>query len=153
MQIKQQWLVPAAALAIVFVIGVGLLMMKKGPGQKGPTTTDVLPTQVQLPPVEDSVSATVTADKRKEYVTVAVTGVPSDVTDIEVELAYTDKQGNTDAAIDVITIEAGKKVEKKLALGTCSATCTFDFGGGAVNLRLKFNGTKGSRLFEKEYTL
>lgn len=150
---KQQWLIPGVALLIVFVVGVGLLMSKRDGQQKEPSTTEVLPTQEQLPKVESTVNATLTTDKKKQYATVTVTGVPEDVTDIEVELAYTDKQGNTDAAIDMITIEKGKKAEKKLALGTCSATCTFDFGGGQVHLKLKFNGTKGSRLFEKEYSL
>ena len=141
-------------LLVVVILGVVATQMK-GPATTGKDTTEnVLPENEEFPTVESTVEVSMKADKRKEKIVISVANVPSDVTLIEYEATYQDKDGNQKGGVGEIEVDGTSALSDPFPLGTCSSgACVYDNGGDSVKINLKFTGSKGTRVFEKEFPL
>ncbi len=146
-------MIPLVIVIVTVLVGGGVVWKSKMAEKNKEATENVLPQQEQFPTVESSVSVDLTSDKKKQRVTITLENVPEDVTMVEYELTYTSKGGIPKGAIGAIELE-GTSGTVQADLGTCSSgSCVYDNEGSKVNLTLKFTGTKGVRVFEKEFEL
>lgn len=149
----KQVMIPLVVVVVAVILGGGIVWKSKMAKENREKTENVLPKQEQFPKVESSVSVGVASDKKKQRVTLSVENVPTDVTMVEYELTYTAKGGIKKGAVGELEL-SGTTGEAKADLGTCSSgTCVYDNEGSSVALVLKFTGSKGVRVFEKEFEL
>lgn len=146
-------MIPLVIVLVALIVGGGVVWKSKMAEKSMEETENVLPKQAQFAQVESTVGVNLASDKKKQKVTIDVDHVPADVTLIEYELTYTAKGGIKKGAVGEIEI-ADVKGSVTADLGTCSSgTCVYDNEGSNVNLSLKFTGSKGVRVFEKEFEL
>lgn len=141
-----------AVLAAVFIFS------GKSPVQE--EKESVLPQEEVFGKIDSSVVVNVEKAGDGRRVLLTIENIPRDITDIEYDFTY-------DALVNVEgedqTVSRGTSssfeveesdYEKEIVLGSCSANvCTYDRGVTSVKVSLRFNSTKGIKIFEKEYTL
>lgn len=153
LQNKKMMAVVGIVIIIVLIV-VGRVLL----GGSRVTTeapTEVLPTEELIPTIDPSVAVDLASKTEGREVTLSVNGIPQGTDSIEYSLSYeTIKQG-IQGVIGTVSLEGGEKsYSKDITLGTCSSgTCTYHDVSGAITLSLKFTGSYGERLFEKEYNL
>lgn len=116
-----------------------------------------LPKTQSAPTVDSSVIVTLKADPKKENALLSVSAAPKGTTEIYYEFSY-------DALIDGETVSRGvvgnldmkgdDAVDSSITIGTCSSgTCKYDKGVSSVHLFLRFSGSYGEQVFEKDFEL
>lgn len=118
-------------------------------------SVSITPTQAVIPTVDSSVKVTLESTTQNKETTLAVNGIPKGTTSIEYELSYNTASQGLQGVIGTIELKKGEsEVEKELTLGTCSSgTCVYHSVVGAIQVSLKFNGSYGEKIFEKEFEL
>ena len=150
-------LIVGAIIVLLIIVGIFLTSSKKASNSGDRAGEDVLPDVEVLPTVDASVKVDLKADAKKENVNLTVTGVPSGTTEIEYELSYdalVDGESVPKGVIGTIPFDGKEPIKRGITIGTCSSgTCKYDKGITSIKALLKFTGSYGSRLFEKEYKI
>lgn len=151
---KIKIVVGAMVLILVILVGAKLFIFNKA-GQKE-QKTEVLPTEVLIPTVDSSVKVDLKSATAGRDVTLSIEGIPSGTKSMEYSLSYnTVKQGIQGVIGTVSSTDIkGKSYSKDLTLGTCSSgTCVYHEVDGPISLSLKFSGSFGEKIFEKDFNL
>lgn len=137
---------------ILVLLLVGFLIF--GRSNKTNQTSDLEPTDEVLPTVDSSVKVSLTGTNSNKDVTLEVTNLPNGTEFVDYELSYQTASQGLQGVIGTVQTEGESTIEKELTLGTCSSgTCVYHQVVGKINLTLKFTGSYGERIFEKEYEL
>jgi len=151
MKPEQKKYLMIAGIAIVLLV-VGFLIF----GRNKQTKTDnkePLPTEMVIPTVDQSVRVSLTDAGSGKEVLLSISNVPGGTESVDYELSYNTAQQGLQGVIGTIT-GPEDSYEKKLTLGTCSSgTCVYHQVVGKIKLSLKFNGSYGEKVFEKEYSI
>jgi len=141
-----------AGLACLGIILTISLQSKKVVIQKSSETVqtdeDVIPTvgsatMVSLQPLQG-----------KKELKIIVQGIPKGTDVVDYQLSYETKSQGRQGVIGTITSFTNDSLEKQITLGTCSSgRCVYHEVVGTINASLKFTGSYGDRLFEKEFAL
>lgn len=138
---------------LVFLVVISYWLLRKKNNSKN-TAYTVSPTEVLVPTIDSSVKVNLVSSLPGKEVLLTIENIPAGTETIDYELSYqTPKQG-LQGVLGTIKIDKNKKYEKKITLGTCSSgTCVYHEVLGKVKLILKFNGSFGERIFEREYEI
>ncbi|NTU46579.1 hypothetical protein HGA88_03050 [Candidatus Roizmanbacteria bacterium] len=154
MNMNKKYLYPAIGGVIVFIIVVGIILTSK-PRTTAQNNSAIQPTVEAIPTVDASVKVSLSADAAKKEVTLSIQGIPASTAKIEYELSYQAMGKGSQGAIGNATLTGGEtEYQKKITLGTCSSgTCVYHTVEGPVSLSLKFSGSYGEKLFQKDFQL
>ncbi len=119
------------------------------------TFSSISPTEMLIPTIDNSVKVGLLVSAPGKEVLLKIKNIPKGTQVIDYELSYqTAKQGLQGV---IGTIDLGRNesdFQKKITLGTCSAgVCVYHEVVGKIKLNLKFTGSYGERVFEKEYEI
>jgi len=144
---------------VVLIIGAALyyfLVPKNGQGDNAPKTNNVLNQGENIAPTVDaSVKVRLTSGVGKKDAELKVEEVPSGTQTVEYMLSYQEKQKGLQGVLGTVTLGGNEKeFNKQITLGTCSSgRCVYHEVVGKVKATLKFSGTYGDKIFEKEYEM
>jgi hypothetical protein len=149
---KSKWLIILGSGLVIIVVLVVILLRpstKKAPEEK----KSVLPQDQTVKQAESSIQVGVSLLPDGKRVKLAIENIPSKYQEIEYEFSYDTEKGVPRGVLGTITV-AGDSYEKEIVLGSCSTnTCTYDAGVKKVKVSLKFTGSSGASVFEKEFEL
>lgn len=154
MKNKKNMVMIAVILVVLVIIGFIVINANKNKVNKN---SNVAPTEAEsiVPTTDASTIATLTTSNSGKEVTLSIEGIPNDTTTIDYELSYSTKQQGFQGVIGTISPDSNEKTyEKKITLGTCSSgKCVYHEVVGAIKTTLKFSGSYGEKILEKEFTL
>lgn len=140
------------SIVVFIVIVVGMLMLRKA--NNAPTPTSQQPTEAVIPTIDSSVKVDLTSSTGGKEVLLEIKNIPSGTQTIDYELSYQTKQQGLQGVIGTITLNNEPEYQKKITLGTCSSgKCVYHEVVGKIKLSLKFTGSYGEKVFEKEYEI
>lgn len=148
---QKKYLIITITVIALLVIGYWLLGNRnKGNKQE---SKEPLPTEMVIPTVDQSVRISLTDAGSGKEVLLSISNVPGETESVDYELSYNTAQQGLQGVIGTIT-GSEDSYEKKLTLGTCSSgACVYHQVVGKIKLSLKFNGSFGEKVFEKEYLI
>ena len=147
---QKKYLVIAGVIIVLLVVGLWLFGRTK---QVKTDNKEPFPTEMVIPTVDDSVVVNLEDKGNGKEVVLKIENAPSGTEFIDYELSYNTAQQGLQGVIGTIT-ESGVGYQKELTLGTCSSgTCIYHQVVGKIKLSLKFNGSFGEKVFEKEYSI
>lgn len=113
------------------------------------------PTEEIIPTVDSSVVVNLTHKGLTKDVTLSIKGVPKETKSVEYSLSYSTASQGIQGVIGTVNFDKGEnKYEKDLVLGTCSSgTCIYHEVVSKITVSLKFSGSYGVKVFEKEFSL
>ena len=81
--------------------------------------------------------------------------VPPGTQTVEYELSYQEKEKGLQGVLGTVTLDENQtEFDKQITLGTCSSgRCVYHEVVGKVKATLKFSGSYGDKIFEKEYEM
>lgn len=143
---------------VVIIIGFVSFIMVRGDKQETPAEIKKAPTQEEIiPTVDASVKVKIVPHLEKKKFDLVVSGIPDSTTTLEYELTYQTAKGGLPGYSSAIDIESGQDTyeKKDFLLGTCSTggACTYDEVVGPLKVTIKFTGSYGEKLFEKDFEL
>lgn len=140
-------------IAVLLVIGVLIFLQSRNVKKIPPKA--MIPTEELIPTVDSSVRVDLKTKIPGQEVSLTVKGIPNGSESFEYSLSYETKQQGTQGVIGTVILGASdSSYEKDITLGTCSSgKCVYHEVVGKVMLSLKFVGSYGERIFEKEYSL
>ena len=146
---------PFIVVALVILLGVAGMMVISNKNKKSPEKTYTQTPSSVVPTVDSSVKVTIEEGKEKGYIVLNIDGIPTDTDTIEYEFTYdTKEQGLQGSINDPVSVKGKKTFSKEVFLGTQSGKAkTYHEVVGPIRVALLFNGTYGSKSFEKEYEL
>lgn len=151
---KNKMILIGGVLVVLLLVGIFYLNSKKSDISTS-TPGDQLPTEVVVPTVDSSVKVSLTSVLQKQRVLLSITGMPSGTTSIEYELSYQTLQQGLQGILtpEPISITSSQsKFSKELVLGTeSSGRFVYHQVMGKINVNIKFNGSYGTKIFEKEF--
>jgi hypothetical protein len=148
---QKKYLIIGAVLILLFIIGYWLLAKNKPPKTEN---KEALPTEVLIPTIDNSVRVSLTDLGNGKEVALKIVNVPKGTESVDYELSYNTAQQGLQGVIGTINVSGETSYEKKITLGTCSSgTCVYHQVVGKIKLSLKFNGSYGEKVFEKEYSI
>lgn len=153
---KKSILVVGAVLLVTVVVFYYLFIPKKSTMKNTPKVNSVLNQEENVAPTVDAtVKVQLTSGVGKKDVTLRVEGVPSGTQTVEYMLSYQEKQKGLQGVLGTITLgENENKIDKQITLGTCSSgKCVYHEVVGKIKATLKFSGSYGDKIFEKEYEI
>lgn len=138
---------------VLLVIGVLVFLQSKNVKKIPPKA--MIPTEELIPTVDSSVQVDLKTKIPGKEVVLTVKNMPKGSESFEYSLSYETKQQGTQGVIGTVVLNASDlSYEKDITLGTCSSgKCVYHEVVGKVMLSLKFAGSYGERIFEKEYSL
>lgn len=153
-QNKNLLMIGIGAVVLVAIIG-GIFVFG---GSKKKTTKPEVKEEIEdeiIPTVDPSVVVELEPVKGNKELTITVDKIPNGTDTIDYEMSYETEEQGLQGILGTLTVEKGaSQVEKTVTLGTCSSgSCVYHKVKGAIKASMKFNGTYGERIFEKEYTL
>jgi len=141
-------------LIVLVVVGVFFFMNKRNQTQ---TNKDqgVTPTEALVPTVDSSVKVSLDPLNGNKEMMLKLSGIPKNTSTIEYSLSYMTKSQGLQGVIGTITLDSdATEYEKKLTLGTCSSgTCVYHEVVGSIKAELKFSGSYGDKVLNKEFSL
>lgn len=146
-------IVLVVSVLVVLVVGFIIFNINRTKAEK---KVVINPTEIEsiVPTTDASTVATLTSLNGGKEVTLKIEGIPNDTTTIDYELSYSTKQQGFQGVIGTISNVKEKIFEKKITLGTCSSgKCVYHEVVGAIKVTLKFSGSYGEKILEKEFTL
>ncbi len=112
------------------------------------------PTEEVIPTIDSSVVVDLISLSTGREVQLTIGKIPSGTSTIDYELSYQTAKQGLQGVIGTITLNKESDYKKNLTLGTCSSgTCIYHQVIGKINLTLKFNGSYGERIFEKDFEI
>ncbi len=147
-------LVAAVIIALLLVVGGIFLFNSKGKKTANEGSSSIA-NEAAIPTVDASVKVQLETLPGNKEVLLNIEGIPTGTKTLEYELSYEARnQGPQGVITQPIDVSGQTSYEKKITLGTCSSgTCVYHDVVGDINLSLKFSGTYGQRIFEKEFPL
>ena len=109
-----------------------------------------------FPTIDSSVQVDFLVASEKKDVILKLNGIPTSTNNIDFELTYEDKKKGLQGAFGSIALNGEKSYEKRIkdALATCSSgKCVYHEIVGKIKVNLKFTGSYGDKIFEKEYAI
>jgi hypothetical protein len=144
----------AGAVTLVIIIGVIMLMGRNAQTSKQSSTSQEqsdIQNEPTIAPVSSSVKVSLTPVKAGKEVKIMVANPPSGTEKMEYELSYDSSNRGSQGAIGELK---GSSHDATVTLGTCSSgTCIYDSVTGPLKLSIKFSGSYGEQIFEKDYDL
>ncbi len=149
MKYKKKYLYSLIFIFLLLLV-IFLALFAKNKSKK---TTDLIqPTEVKIPTIDNTVKIDLISLLSGKEVLLKIDNIPQTTETIDYELSYQTKNQGFQGIIGTIDVENKKNFQKKLTLGTCSSgTCVYHQLVGKIKLNLKFNGSYGEKIFEKEY--
>ncbi len=137
---------------VVLLVIVGKIFMKPTGGATSLSPTEVM--DEPIPTIDSSVMVELKQQTGSHDVVLSMSDLPKGTESIDYELSYETVKQGLQGVIGTIVVTDEKSYEKKLTLGTCSSgACVYHEVDGAIKLNLKFTGSFGEKIFEKEYEL
>ncbi len=149
---KQHMMAISVVAVLVAVIIIGILVMRK-PKTGSSQQSSVLPTQTVLPTVNPSVSVSLSPQNGGKQVTLSINGIPGGTKTIEYEISYNASNRESPGIYSILNTDPNEKTwSKTFDVGTCSSgVCIYDKVVGGMKVQLKFTGSYGEQIFEKEF--
>lgn len=148
---KAQMMFVGGGLIVLILVGT-LVFRGRSSSQKNTSSTE--PTEAVIPTVDTSVQVSLTSSSGGKEVALNIKGIPLGTQTIDYELSYQTKQQGLQGVIGTITLTNESEYQKSITLGTCSSgKCVYHEVVGKIKLSLKFTGSYGDKIFEKEYGL
>ena len=139
---------------VVLLVIVGGWYITRKPAKKMVTTkSSILPENEEIQMVDESVKVDFVS-KNKREAAISVSAVPSGTETIEYEVSYNTVEDIPQGAIGALEVSGSTASKDGITFGTCSSgTCRYHNVAGNAKVVLKFTGSYGDRLFEKEFPL
>ncbi|PIY68501.1 hypothetical protein COY90_05520 [Candidatus Roizmanbacteria bacterium CG_4_10_14_0_8_um_filter_39_9] len=153
---KNNKLVPAVVIFILAsVIAFGIYKLNTKAPSKPVVTNGVTDEQTIAPTVGAGTQVEFSALAGKKEVLIKIEGTPTETETIDYELSYEEKEKGLQGVIGTIALtKKEQRVEKQITLGTCSSgRCVYHTVVGKIKLTLRFTGSYGNQIFEKEYDI
>lgn len=167
MEKNKLWIILGGLFVLVFIVGALVIGGKKSAKQ---TATDSLPQEAIIPTIDSSVNVELKPTAKKGEATLTVQNAPSGTSGIEYTITYDALNADTgEGGAGVVPQGVTGKCErsgslwqcgepsligKKIVFGTCSSgVCRYHQIQGNVKVSLKFNGSYGDKIFEKDYVI
>lgn len=152
--IKKQYIIIGVVIALVIAGISGFFMMRGGAEQIVKQPQEQEEDKV-IPPVDSSVEVEVSPKEAGKKIFLAISKIPEGTESVDYEVTYETKDGGLQGVSSSIETEGKDSYEKDFVLGTCSTggKCVYHQVSGPVKVSLKFNGSYGERIFEKEFEL
>lgn len=148
---KRGALVLGGIIVVVLLFG-GVFLLRKGSTKTA--TSPEQPTEAVVPTIDNSVQVDLTSSSGGKEVVLAVKNIPQGTQTIDYELSYQTKQQGLQGVIGTITLNNESQYQKTITLGTCSSgKCVYHEVVGKIKLSLKFTGSYGEKIFEKDYEI
>ncbi|MDH7476419.1 MAG: hypothetical protein QHH09_03030 [Microgenomates group bacterium] len=149
---KNRKILILAGLVILIILVLFMIVRPKQPDKSAemisPTPQSIIPT------VDSSVKVDLESVSGNKEVVLTINNIPKGTQSIDYELSYATKSQGLQGIIGTIQIDNENEYKKTLTLGTCSSgTCVYHQVSGPIKVTLRFNGTYGQSLFEKDYQL
>lgn len=144
-----------AGVIILLVLGVGFFMLTGSRKNQTKINTAAFPTEAVIPTVDSSVVVEFVPTAGGHEVALSVKKLPGSTNAVDYELSYQTSSQGLQGVIGTVTLKGGEdSIEKQITLGTCSSgKCVYHQVVGKIKLTLKFNGSYGEKIFEKEYSI
>lgn len=156
-------------VTLILVTGIVVMTLNRSGGSNSEQTEDILNNEPTIAPVDSSVVVEFVEGARAGEALLTVENAPNGTKSIEFELSYEAKSdarsggsGTTQQGAIGECKESGGVWEcgepstdgRKIVLGTCSSgVCRYHDITSKIDVRLRFSGSYGDRLFEKSYSL
>jgi|GEM_PF-636019 len=144
------------AVVVILILGAVLAGRLTGNEKKGPVPTSARQEEEQvIPTVDAGTTAELKPLVGSKEMKLSVAGIPTGTESVEYQLSYATKQQGLQGVMGVVSITDGKtSFEKQITLGTCSSgKCVYHEVEGAIKVSLKFSGSYGDKLLEKNVEL
>ncbi|OGK16078.1 hypothetical protein A2774_01765 [Candidatus Roizmanbacteria bacterium RIFCSPHIGHO2_01_FULL_39_12c] len=117
--------------------------------------SELLPTEVVIPTVDANAGVDLVASASGREVTLQVKKLPKGTETVDYELSYQTASQGLQGVIGTVEIKSGQSsIDKTLTLGTCSSgTCIYHQVVGKIRANLRFTGSYGDKVYEKEYEI
>lgn len=114
-----------------------------------------LPTAELIPTIDSSVIVDLLPKVAGKEVVLKIENIPIFTQSIEYSLSYETKKQSMQGVIGTVNITKSEtSYEKSILLGTCSSgRCVYHEVVGPIKLSLKFSGSYGEKIFEKDFNL
>ena len=157
-----------SGVILLFVIFIVVFVIQKINSDKTNTEKQLINEEI-VPTVDSNVKVMLEKSSKKGEVTLTIKDAPAGTKEIEYLLTYS--RTNKEEGNDMVQEGAmGKCIQKlkpssiwicqqptsdeAIVLGTCSSgTCVYHEVIGDINVQLKFTGTYGERIYEKNFSL
>jgi hypothetical protein len=153
---KKAILAGGIALLVLGASSYYFLVPKNNRNENATRTNNVLNQGENIAPTVDStVKVQLISGVEKKDAELKVEEVPLGTQTVEYMLSYQEKQKGLQGVLGTITLgDSEKEFNKQITLGTCSSgRCVYHEVVGKVKATLKFSGSYGDRIFEKEYEM
>lgn len=142
-------------IILVGIIAFGIYKLNAKTPLKPVVVNNVADEETIAPTIDTATQVEFTSLSGKREVLVKINGIPTSTETIDYELSYEEKEKGLQGVIGTIQItKSEKSVEKQITLGTCSSgRCVYHTVVGKIKVTLRFVGSYGSRIFEKEYDI
>lgn len=148
---KKQLMIAGTLLIIIFL---AVFFVFRGKGNQKQELANLEPTETVIPTVDSSVQVNLTSTSAGKEVVLDIQGIPTGTESIDYELSYQTRQQGLQGVIGTLAIQNESGYEKRITLGTCSSgKCVYHEVVGKIKLTLKFTGSYGDKVFEKEVSL
>ncbi len=150
---KKNIVILAAIGFILLVVGVVVIRSRSVATSRQTTEATAPSPEMVIPTVGNDTIVTLTSTNARRAVVVDIEGIPSGTQTIDYSISYQTKQQGLQGIIGTITLTGGETSHQlKRDLGTCSSgTCIYHEVVGKVTLELKFTGSYGDKLYDKEF--
>jgi len=145
-------MIVAGVVVVVVIVGLYIAL-------RSTNTTKEVPTQQQtpsdtIPTVDASTTVELKPVAGNKEIILTARGVPQGTSAVDYELSYETKAQGTQGVIGTVTTIANNTFEKQMTLGTCSSgKCVYHEVIGSIHVTLKFSGSYGEKILEKEFSL
>jgi len=108
-----------------------------------------------IPTVDSSVLVNLVGKNNNKAITLTLSNLPPSTTSAEYSLSYQTKAQGLQGIIGTLDTSTGEKdFSVSRDLGTCSSgTCVYHEVVGAIKVEVKFTGSYGEKLFDKDFEL
>jgi len=162
---RKKTMIITGIIGVVVLLGIFFLAFGgKKNSQQG--SAEAIPTDVVIPTVDNSVVVNLKQGSIKGEVLLTVKNAPNGTKGIDFELSYNsqnpgDVNSTLQGAIGSCKERQGiwecgedSPTGKKIVFGTCSSgTCRYHNVIGKIKVTLRFSGSYGEKIFEKEYQI
>lgn len=136
-------------IIVLFIILGSKLFFRNNADSKLKEKT--FPTEAVIPTVDSQVEVNLEKLASGHEVILTINNSLAGTESIDYELSYDTVDQGLQGVIGTLT-GSQKKYEKKITLGTCSSgSCVYHKVKGKIRLNLRFVGSYGEKVFEKEY--
>lgn len=155
MKITKKTLIVCVVIVLLIMTAGFIISSSNKAKEKNVTRTSRSDAEVIIPTTDASTTASLSTLNGGKEVTLILKGIPNGSQTVDYELSYSTKQQGFQGVIGTVSLtDSEKNFEKKITLGTCSSgKCVYHEVVGAIKVTLKFNGSYGEKILEKEFNI